>query len=918
MLLFFLGVCIFHLQHHAQNLSVTHLQCNFKNAPISIDDAQPQLSWQMQSAQHNVLQWYYRIIVSDKKALLNAGKGNIWDSKKIKSANIVVPYRGKPLKSATTYYWKVQVWDNHNNTNRSETQTFSTGLLAAKDWANAQWIALENMPDSLITVPGVHSPDIKRKLGPDKLKKRSVVPQFQKIFTADKTIDRATIYITGLGQYELQINQQKIGNSFLSPGWTDYDKRVLYNVYDVTNAVQQGSNVIDVIVGNGFYTISRERYTKFVTAFGYPKMICRLMLVYKDGTVQNIVSDQSWKVQPSAITFSSIYGGEDYDATKETGNNWQPAITATAPKGKLEAEADYPVTVKATLSPMHIQKPGDSVYVYDFGQNLSGIMQLSVKGKKGQVVKMIPAELLHANGTANQNATGKACYYTYTLKGDGIETWQPKFSYYGFRYVQVEGAVPDTASSANGLPVITSLKALHTSNASPVNGTFTCSDTLFNRINHLIQWAISSNLQSVATDCPHREKLSWLEQDYLMGGSINANTNIHLLYTKLVHDMMDAQTAEGLIPDIAPEFVFFDDHGFGFRDSPEWGSAAVILPWMLYKWYGDETVMQEAYPMMKKYVAYLQSKSVNGIIDYGLGDWYDLGPQPPGVAQLTPKALTATAIYYYDVLLLQQMALLQQHAEDAVQYKQLAAKIKTAFNTKFYNPFTKVYATGSQTAMAMPLCLGLVDEEDKAAVLKNLTDSITANGKKLTAGDIGFHFLIQALQDGGASSLIYDMNNRDDVPGYGYQLRKGATALTESWAALAEVSNNHLMLGHIMQWFYEGLAGIQQADDSYGYKHIVIKPEIVGNLSAVTANHQTIYGNIACSWEKKDAHIELSVEIPANTTATIYLPATENVGIKVNGKPLPAAGMQSAGTADNKLKVQTGSGTYHFTIPLSK
>jgi alpha-L-rhamnosidase len=422
-------------------------------------------------------------------------------------------------------------------------------------------------------------------------------------------------------------------------------------------------------------------------------------------------------------------------------------------------------------------------------------------------------------------------------------------------------------------------------------------------------------LQSVVTDCPHREKLSWLEQDHLMGGSINANYNVYQLYKKLVHDMMDAQAPAGLVPDIAPEFVFFDDNGFGFRDSPEWGSAAVIVPWLLYKWYGDEDILREAYPMMKKYVLYLKNKSNNNILDFGLGDWYDYGPKGPGVAQLTPKALTATAIYYYDVQLLAQIAILLKQKNDMVLCQQQAAAISKAFNASFFNVQTKVFSTGSQTAMAMPLCVGLVAGKDKAAVMKNMVDSIIASGKKLTAGDIGFHYLVQALHDGGASQLIYDMNYRDDVPGYGYQLKKGATALTESWPALAEVSNNHLMLGHIMQWFYEGLGGIQQEDNSSGYKQIVIKPEVVGDISYVNANHQTLYGNIVSQWKKNNGIFELNAEIPVNTTAIIYLPTVDIKNIKEGGNPVSEnKEINFAGIEKNKVMLKIGSGRYHFKV----
>jgi hypothetical protein len=917
---FFIALLLCCINVFSQNIGVTNLQCEHKVNPVAINTNAPQFSWQLQSLQRNVTQTAYRILVADQQGLLQKNIGNIWDSKKISSdRSVQVLFKGKKLNAATKYFWKVQVWDNKNTTAWSEPSNFTAGLFSAGDWGNAKWIGYEELPDSLLTVPGVHGPEIKKKLGLYKLKQRSVVPLFRKSFTADKVINNATIYISGLGQYELSINGAKIGNSFLAPGWTNYDKKVLYDAYDVTAAINNGSNTVGVIVGNGFYNISRERYIKLAIAYGYPKLICKMIITYADGTIATIVSDQSWKTAPSPITFSSIYGGEDYDANAEqTGwdknnfndNNWKQSVLVKAPNGILEAEMDNPVKVNAVLNVQTISKPKDSVYVYDFAQNLSGIIELKVQGKKGQVVKLSPGELIHANNLINQNATGRPCYYTYTLKGDGVETWQPRFTYTGFRYVQVEGAAPDTANTGGDFAKIISLTSLHTGNSSPSNGSFECSNKLFNNINQLIQWAIKSNLQSVVTDCPHREKLSWLEQDYLMGGSINANYDVYHLYKKLVHDMMEAQTAEGLVPDIAPEFVLFDD---GFRDSPEWGSAAVIVPWLVYQWYGDETILKEAYPMMKKYVGYLKNKSANNILDFGLGDWYDYGPKPPGYAQLTPRALTATAIYYYDVQLIEKIASLLKQKSDGVTYHQQAAAINKAFNEKFFNTAAKIYATGSQTAMAMPLCVGLVAEKDIEVVRAKMINTIIGADKKLTAGDIGFHFLIQALQDAGASQLIYDMNYRDDVPGYGYQLKKGATALTESWPALAEVSNNHLMLGHIMQWFYEGLGGIQQATNSNGYKQIVIKPEVVRDISYVNANHQTLYGNIVSQWKIVDGMMALNVEIPANTTAIIYLPSDDMESATESGTPIrKCKGISIAGVENGRLKIKIGSGKFQF------
>ena len=897
-------------------VSISGLTCELKKNPVGIESTSPRLSWIINSAERDVQQVSYHILVSDSQEQLKDNIGNSWDSGIIQTnQSIQVAYSGNELVAEKTYYWKVKITDQKGRTTGwSETGTWQMGLLSTKDWGNARWIGYENLPDSMKVFPAVHGNG--KELG-NKALKRSTVPQFRKEFKVEKKIKSANLYISGLGQYEATLNGQKIGTSFLSPGWTSYDKTCLYNTYDVTKQLQTGANVIGVVVGNGFYNINRERYTKIVIAYGYPKMICKLKINYTDGTSNTVVSGTDWKCTPSPITFSSIYGGEDYDATLEqqgwdkpgfNDSKWKQVIEADIPRGRLVAESDYPVKYNQAIKVKKIEQHEPGKYLYDFGQNCSGIVQLTVTGKKGDVVKLVPGELITKDKKINQRASGSPYYYTYTLKGNGIEVFRPLFSYYGFRYVMVEGAAPASDKQKVGDTQILDLQMLHTCNSSPSNGSFTCSNQLFNQVYTLIDWAVRSNLQSVVTDCPHREKLGWLEQTYLMGASLHYNYDLYSLYSKAVRDMIDSQLDNGLIPDIAPEYVPF---GGGFRDSPEWGSAGVILPWMVWQWYGDQSIVQEALPMMKKYVAYLGTKATDHILSHGLGDWFDYGPNPPGEAQLTPKALTATAIYYYDIKLLAQMLELTGNSADADEMRSLGSEVKKAFNTKFYNVATKTYSTGSQTAMAMPLCVGLVDDNVRLEVFQNLEKSINESGKKLTAGDIGFHFLVKALEEGGGSQLLFDMNFRDDVPGYGFQLKKGATALTESWPALEEVSNNHLMLGHLMEWFYTGLGGIKQDVNGVAFKNIVIRPEIVGDITYAKLSYRSVYGLIKCDWTKTGKSLEIKVEIPANTSAIIYLPTNNGASVTEGGKSIAVTK-----TADGKCFCKVGSGKYDFKMIL--
>jgi hypothetical protein len=693
----------------------------------------------------------------------------------------------------------------------------------------------------------------------------------------------------------------------------------------VTDNLARGVNTVGVIVGNGFYNINRERYRKLVIAYGAPKMIVKLEVRYSDGSKAIITSDETWKTSPSPITYSSIYGGEDYDARQEQdgwsrpGFNdtlWSEAITVREPEGILRPETDHPLKVHEVIDHKEISRQSDSTYVYDFAQNASGIIKIRIKGTRGQVVRFLPGELLGEDSLVTQKATGDPYYFSYTLKGDNEEVWVPKFTYYGFRYVQAEGAVPADSPDPGNLPVILDIQLLHTRNSSAETGSFKCSNKLFNSIYDLINWSIKSNLASVVTDCPHREKLGWLEQTHLMGNSIKFAYDIHNLYDKVIDDMMEAQLENGLVPDIAPEYVPFVE---GFRDSPEWGSACVILPWDMYEWYGDIDAVRKAYPMMKGYLNYLGSMADNNILSHGLGDWLDLGPKTYGEAQLTPKALTATSIYFYDNKLMAKMASLIGENEDVIFYNNKADEIRKSFNSKFFNPSTGVYSTGSQTAYSMPLFFGMVDDSIKIKVVENLIKSINKNNKALTAGDVGFRYLIKSLEQEGHSQMIFDMNSKTDVPGYGYQLSKGATALTESWPALKNVSNNHLMLGHIMEWFYGGIGGIQQVQDSGSYNNILISPQITGDLTWAQTTFNSIHGDILTDWKIEGENFIMKVNIPVNCRAIVAIPQSDPEKITGNDKTVTASTeIRVMGSSNGKTMCEIASGVYLFKTTYKK
>lgn len=895
----------------------TQLKCNNLMNPVGTD-SNPLFNWIVTSTRHGARQIAYQIILDTDPHNLKSPDKCLWNSGIINSSETSwIRYSGPELKPANKYFWRLRIWDeNGNPSGWSKTTSFITGLFNDSRWNDAKWIGFENISDSLLLVPGVHGSG--DDLG-EIAKIRTVIPYFRKEFNIEKKLTRALVFISGLGQYELYINGEKTGDTFLSPGWTDYNKTCYYNSYDITEDLKPGNNCMGVITGNGFYNINRERYRKLVIAYGAPKMILKMILRYEDGSTKTITSDETWKTSESPLIFSSIYGGEDYDARLEQpgwadpgfdDSGWKYALHVKRPEGTLRPEKDYPLKIMQVFDPDKITSINDTLHVFDFGQNASGIIKMKVKGQPGQSVRIIPGELIDTLSLVSQKASGSPYWFNYVLRGGELEIWTPRFTYYGFRYVQVEGAVPAGKPNPGKLPVISELQFLHTRNSSPVVGKFKCSNILFNSIYELINWAIKSNLASVATDCPHREKLGWLEQTHLMGNSIKYIYDIHNLFDKIIDDMIEAQLDEGLVPDIAPEYVPFAG---GFRDSPEWGSACIILPWYMYEWYGDLNAIKKAYPMMKKYLRYLENMSADNILSHGLGDWYDLGPEFPGEAQLTPQEVTATSIFYYDARLLAEMAGLIGKKEDEVIYKNLAEKIRAAFNKRFFDPESKVYSTGSQTAFAMPLFFGMVDEKYHKETVVNLVNSIVEDNMALTAGDIGYRYLLRVLEREGYSQIIYEMNSRNDVPGYGFQISRGATALTESWAALKEVSNNHMMLGHLMEWFYSGLAGIRQMPGSKAYEHVLIAPEIVGDLNWVDASCRTINGIISSSWKITNNNLIMKVSIPPNCRATIRIPQADPGKIILNEAPLESSDIiKITGKDNNMIYCECSSGNYLF------
>jgi alpha-L-rhamnosidase len=913
-------------------LSPAHLRCEYSVDPLGIDVPNPRLFWTVESKERGEQQSAYQILAASTADQLTRDNGDLWDSGKITSSETThIGYGGRPLRSSQQVFWKIRVWDRTGIVSAwSPTGTWTMGVVGTNDW-QAKWICAPAATETLL---------------------------LRKEFIVKPGLKRAVVHVCGLGQYELQFNGAKAGDDLLSPGWTDYNDTTLYDTKDVTALLHEGSNAVSLTLGNGMYNVvRRNRFVKFTGSFGALRAISQLRLEYADGSTETVGTDETWRTAAGPTIFSNIYGGEDYDGRLEprgwdrTGfddSTWRPAVVLVRPPGKLRGHSvsSDPLRAIEIHKPIATQPLNNGDVVYDLGQNAGHMPRLTVTGPAGSTIRLIPSEIVSDDGTVNQSTMGAgrrgSSWWEYTKGTDGEETWMPKFCYIGCRYLQVRVIAPVgqafQSAGSGDFPVASSNTAGNTALESAVNrqagkpalpprivsvegvvvhssaapvGDFSCSNDLLNRTRTLVRWAQRANMVSVLTDCPHREKLGWLEQYHLNGPAIRYEFDMARMFTKGMNDMADAQLKNGLVPNIAPEYTVFDGT---FRAATEWGSAFVIVPWQQYQFDADLDLLRQHYDAMKHYFGYLESIAVDDIVSEGLGDWYDLVPgQRPGVARLTLPPVTATAFYYHDATLIAKVAELLGKSADAKDYAARADRIRGSFNRHFFHADKNTYASGSQCANAMALVFGIVDAQYRDAVLASLVQDVGSRGYAMTAGDVGFRFLLQALAQSGRSETIYKMINQDDKPGYGYQLKKGATSLTEAWDANNSSSHNHFMLGHITEWFYKDLAGIEADPSGAGFKKILIHPAPVGDLTWVKASYDSIHGRIASEWNRDGGKLILKVTIPANTTATVFVPAKSADEVKESGKAAKQSdGVKFLRSEKDRAVFAVQSGDYTF------
>ncbi len=891
-------------------LIVSKLRCEYLAAPEGIDAVQPRLGWILLSAARAQKQTGYQVIVASSQEAIDANQGDLWDSGKVDSDQSVnVAYAGKALVSFQRCYWKVRVWDKAGQASAwSAPARWSMGLLQASDWT-AKWVGLD-------------------KPGPETSKENPVLParMLRREFTVPKSVARATAYVCGLGLFELHLNGAKVGDHVLEPALTEYDKREFYVTFDVTDRLAEGKNALGVLLGNGRYYAPRGEVPTHTRTYGYPKLLLQLRVEYRDGSFDTIVSDESWKLTTDGpIRANNEYDGEVYDAQMELAGwdrsgfddaSWQAAQTVEAPGGVLSAQMMAPIRVMETLHPVAITNPAPGVYVYDMGQNMVGWCRLKVEGPKGTKVTLRHAETIHPDGTLYlDNIRGAKVTDTYVLKGGGAEVYEPRFTYHGFRYVELCGYP--------GEPGLATIEGCVVHDAVERAGSFACSNPLLNQIYKNIYWGVRGNYRSLPTDCPQRdERQGWLGDRAAECRGETSFFDISALYAKWVGDIADAQKENGSVSDVCPSYWPL------YNDNVTWPSAFIIIPEMLRTEYGDARVAERHYAGMKKWIDHMCGFVKDGIIAKdNYGDWC-VPPEEQHLihsndpARKTPGEVVATAYLYHDLDLMRGYAEQLGKADDALHFAEVAAQLLAAFQEKFFNKETFQYANGSQTSSVLPLAFGMVPAEYRERVFARLVEKIEGEGKShIGTGLIGGQWLMRTLTENGRADLAYTIASQKDYPSWGYMIGQNATTIWELWngntADPAMNSHNHVMLvGDLGIWMHECLAGIRPDAAQPGFKHVVMRPYPAGDLEFVNACRETPHGTIYSAWRANDKGFTWDVTIPPNTTATVHVPANDAAAVTESGKP---AG-ESEGLAVVRMDAgaavyEAASGHYAFNAP---
>ncbi len=893
--------------HAASPLQPAALTCEYIENPLGIDTKSPRLSWNFTSTERNQFQSAYEIIVSDKMEDMIKGVGKFWTSGKINSSqNLQIEYAGKQLQSFSKYLWRVRIYNQQGVASEWSTVSwFETAMLSSSDW-KAKWINDGSKNPE-------HDEDYYK---PDRM------PLLRKSFTLNKKIASARLYISGVGYYEAYLNEKKISNNVLDPGFTTYRKQVMYVVHDVTALLEKNDNTAVIMLGSGWWNPLPFKFfgrwdLRDYQQTGRPCVKAELHIRYTDGTEELVATDESWQTAPGPITQNNVYIGEHYDATLEQKNLysfvqdkslWQNAIVVPGPDGLLTAQMQPPIKVTKVVKPVKIinYKPG--VFIADMGQNFAGVANIKVKGKAGTTVVLRYGEELLADGSLNTMTTSATQIKKggiksppgapeslwqedrYTLKGVGIEEWHPRFTFHGFRYVEISGWP--------GTPTVNDIEGLRMNTDFLQNGSFACSDENFNKLHEVIQWTFLSNVFSVQSDCPGREKMGYGADIAVTANAYMYNYNMANFYSKTVKDYANEQQADGGITEIAP-YTGIADRGYGGESGPlGWELAFPYVQKLLYDMYADKRIIENNYEGIKKQIAFLQSKAKDNFFYWDISDHEALDPKP--------EALSATAFYYHHAVMAAEFAGILGKMEDSVKYAKLAKNIKGSIAAKFLVPGTGRFDNGTESAQLFALWYGLTPEKDNS--MKALLQEFERHNWHVSTGIFSTKFLFDVLRENDMNEEACRIAQQKDYPGWINMLNKGATTLWEAWHEPGTVySANHPMFGSIDEWFYRSLLGINAA--APGFKKIIIKPQPAGGITWAKGSYQSVMGAIKSNWKKDGDKFNLQVSIPANTNAVVYIPAKQNSTVTENGKPVDVVRFEK-----NYAVVEIGSGDYVFTV----
>ncbi len=844
---------------------ISHLRCEYLTHPMAIDVAAPRFSWQA-----SIDQEAYQLQVASSVKRLEDGKCDVWQSERRSGKANSIVYEGEPLRAHSTCYWRVCVWDDKGKKTLSPIAQFETAKMNPSDW-NAKWIT------------DGHTKQFKAS------------PLFRKTFDVSNQVKKARLFVSGVGYCEMFIRGEKVGENLLDPGYTDFSKRVLYVTHDVTNMLRKGSNVMSAVLGNGWFNMQSIAVWNFDMAHWRkrPQMIAELHIEYTDGAKQVILTDESWRTSTGPYLFNSLYTGDTYDARLEQAGwktdqfddtGWKKVKLVQSPAPLLVSQSMPAIQCSREFKPVHMKKFSPTLYVFDMGINMAGICRLKVTGKTGTKITLKHGEKVHASGRVDlSNLTihfrpnrdrrpvpdvdpnDKFQTDTYILKGDGVETYTPTFTYHGFQYVEVESSEAIVLNKE-------SLTALFVHTNVQQTGSFRCSNDLLNKLWDATHQSYLSNLHSIPTDCPQREKNGWTADAWVAMDFGLQTFDAITVYEKWVNDMVDNVTERGYINSIIPSAGW--DMGLGC--GPVWAGAVFFVPEKLHQYYGDTTAIRRLYPVCERYLKFLQTQEKNGILDHGLGDWVFYKTK-------TPNTFTSTAFYYEENRLMAQFA--RRLGRDATPYEAKADELLHTLNERFFHPGSLTYANGSQAAMATALYFNIVPKDLESKVAAKLHDMIRANNDTLDFGLLGSKFMLPVLTKYGYAETAYKMVTQEEIPSWGAFIKMGYTTLPEAWTvndASKDASLNHVFLGDVSDWMTKAIAGIKFDDGQRGYDHIVIQPHFISDLTWAKAEYRSNKGLIKSEWKRNGNMIELTVTIPANTTATVFANKVQMIGSGVH------------------------------------